>query len=277
MEQSDTIGPWSEDKLTLLRKYLGAYTTIMKGQGWLKGLHYVDAFSGTGRPKARDEERYIDGSPRVALNLENPFTTYTFIEKEPWRVERLKHLKSEFKNRRIQILEGDCNELIARNITPRIRYDNYQRGLVFLDPFGMNVEWSTIELIAETRALEIFVNFPVMALNRTVLPNDPISLTPSQIDRMNRFWGTTEWRGDIYEEIPSLFGPVEVKISRTTGTRLGRLFRERLQEVFSDVTEPLVMTNSRNAPLYCLILAGPNATGAKIVRSIFEGYRRLGR
>ena len=92
------------------------------------------------------------------------------------------------------------------------------------------------------------MNFPVMALNRTVLPNDPNALTEAQIKRMNRFWGSTEWRGDIYEQVPTLFGPVEMKIRRTTGQQLGRLFKKRLEEVFPHVTDPLVMTNSKNAP-----------------------------
>jgi len=81
MSQEDTIGPWSEDKLDLLKKYLNAYTAIMHGQKWCqRGYHYIDAFAGTGAPRARDEERYIDGSPRVALTIQNPFYSYTFIE-----------------------------------------------------------------------------------------------------------------------------------------------------------------------------------------------------
>ena len=79
------------------------------------------------------------------------------------------------------------------------------------------------------------------------------------------------------EEVPTLFGAnVEVKIHRTTGQRLGRLFKKRLGEVFRFVTEPLVMTNSRNAPLYCLILADHNEKGAQIVNQIFARYQRLG-
>jgi three-Cys-motif partner protein len=277
-QQNDIIGPWSEDKLELLRKYLHAYTLIMRGQDWCRnGYHYIDAFAGTGKPRARDEERYIDGSPRVALTVRYPFHSYTFIEKTPWRVRRLRELQTEFPQRDIRIYEGDCNQLITTEITPRIRYERFNRGLIFLDPFGMDTEWSTIEQIAETRALEVFVNFPAMALNRTVLPNDPYALTEAQIERMNRFWGSTEWRGDIYEQVSTLFGPVEMKARRTTGQRLGQLFKQRLEEIFPCVTEPLVMANSRNAPLYCLILAGHNETGVKIVRGIFEGYKRLGR
>jgi three-Cys-motif partner protein len=182
----------------------------------------MDAFAGTGRPLARDAERYINGSPRVALTIQHPFHSYTFIEKTPWRVQRLRGLVDEFPDRDIRIREGDCNHIITTEITPRIRYERFSRGLIFLDPFGMDAEWSTIEQIAETRALEIFMNFPVMALNRTALPNDPNALTEAQIEQMNRFWGSTEWRGDIYEEIPTLFGPIEKKIHRTTGQRLGQ-------------------------------------------------------
>jgi three-Cys-motif partner protein len=278
MNQDDSIGPWSEDKLGLLRKYLEAYTKIMQNQSWCRnGYHYIDAFAGTGKPRARDEERYIDGSPRVALTIQYPFHSYTFIEKASWRVQHLQKLREEFPGRDIRIEEGDCNHVITTKITPNIRYEQFTRGLIFLDPFSMDVEWSTIERIAETRAMEVLVNFPAMALNRTVLPNDPNALTQPQIERMNHFWGTTEWRGDIYEEVPTLFGTVEMKISPTTGKRLGQLFKKRLTELFPHVTEPLVMTNSKNAPLYCLIFAGFNATGTKIIQQIFGRYERLAR
>jgi len=276
-QQEDVIGPWSEGKLDLLRKYLHAYARVMQGQKWCRnGYHYIDAFAGTGKPRARDAERYVDGSPRVALTIQYPFRSYVFIEKTPWRVQGLQELRAEFPERDIRIREGDCNQIIVTEVTPRIRYENLNRGLIFLDPFGMDIKWSTVEKIAETRALEIFLNFPVMALNRTVLPNDPNALTEAQIERMNRFWGSTEWRDDIYGEVRTLFGPVEMKIRRTTGKRLGQLFKRRLLEVFPYVTDPLVMTNSKNAPLYCLMLAGHNQTGAKIVQDIFSRYGRLG-
>lgn len=278
MNQDDVIGPWSEDKLELLRKYLEAYTTIMRGQEWCRnGYHFVDAFAGTGKPRARDEKRYVGGSPRVALTIEHPFHSYTFIEKTAWRVERLRELVDEFPDRRICICQEDCNCVITEKITPYIRYERYNRGIIFLDPFGMDVEWTTIEQVAETEALEILVNFPVMAINRTALLNDPSALTDAQIERMNRFWGSTNWRGDVYQEVPSLFGPVEIKGHPTTGKRLGRLFKRRLETLFSHVTHPLVMTNSKNAPLYCLIFAGHHEVGAKIIRQIFKRYERLGR
>ena len=280
MSQEDVVGPWSEDKLNLLRDYLRAYTKIMHKQDWCRGYHYVDAFAGTGKPRARDEERYIDGSPRVALSIAEPyqFHSYTFIEKDLRRAQQLQGLVEEFPDRRIYIYQGDCNELLKTRVVPNIRYDDFQRGLVFLDPFSMDLEWETLENIARAGSLEVFINIPIMALNRTALPNDPYTITEAQIERNARFWGIPDWREsfDIYEVVPGLFGPEMIKPHRGTGKRLGNLYKRRLQTVFRYVTDPLVMTNSKNAPLYALIFAGHNETGARIMRDIFSHFERLG-
>ena len=115
-----TVGPWAAEKLECLRKYLSAYTTIMRKQtDWCRGYFYIDAFAGAGRAELRrtrnstsvetqplfdvnsslasDEEAstYIDGSPRVALDIDHPFTRYIFIEQHPARISALQALKDE--------------------------------------------------------------------------------------------------------------------------------------------------------------------------------------
>ncbi|MBM3211390.1 three-Cys-motif partner protein TcmP [Candidatus Poribacteria bacterium] len=271
----DEIGKWSENKLELLRKYLNAYTTIMKDQEWCKnGYYYIDAFAGTGKPKAKDEDRYIDGSPIVALKLKYPFSGYIFIERTDWRIKRLKELMKQYPDIDIQIKHGDCNTIIINEITTKIRYENFNRGIIFLDPFGMNVEWYTIEKIANTRALEIFLNFPVMAINRTVLRNNPYKLSKKQIERMNRFWGSIDWKTDIYQEIPNLLGIHIEKIIQSAND-LGLMFKKRLEQLFPDVTFPIVMKNSKESPLYCLIFAGHNPRGKEIAEDIFKKFEKL--
>jgi three-Cys-motif partner protein len=275
-ERKDEIGKWSEDKLELLGKYLNAYTNIMKGQTWCRnGYHYIDAFAGTGKPKAKDAERFIDGSPVVALRIKHPFKSYIFIEKENWRITKLEKLKAEFSGINIEIKQGDCNQIIINEVVTAIRYENFNRGIIFLDPFGMDIEWSIVESIAKTKALEIFLNFPVMAINRTVLKNNPYKLTEEDIERMNRFWGSDQWRIDIYREYPTLFGTKQIEKVRQTGKSLGLLFQKRLKEVFPEVSSPLVMKNSIGAPLYCLIFAGHKSTGKKIAEDIFRKFERL--
>ncbi|HEY7119262.1 MAG TPA: three-Cys-motif partner protein TcmP [Tepidisphaeraceae bacterium] len=273
----DTVGSWSVQKHQLLGGYLEARRLVMKEQAWCRDDHYIDAFAGSGNPVLNDAEelRYIAGSPRVALGLQNPFSTYTFIEMETWRVDQLKLLKSEFPERRISVVQGDCNRVIVEKVTPRIRREHFNRGFVFLDPFGVNLAWDTIAAIAETQALEIFLNFPTMGLNRAALHNDPDSLDPDKIEKMNRVWGSEDWRNRLYTRKLGLFGVHEVKIEPTSAERLARLFVEhRLSTVFPHVTDPIPMYNSYGAPIYCLIFAGHNETGARIASHILGRQSR---
>ena len=138
----DEIGKWSEEKLQLLHKYLSAYARIMNNQKktWLKAYHYIDAFAASGKARAKDEERYIEGSPVRALQCEPPFDCYWFIERSQRRVKQLQALQPQFPDRQIVIQQGDCNEILRDTIVPQISFASKQRGLVFLDPYGLQVE-----------------------------------------------------------------------------------------------------------------------------------------
>ena len=53
------VGPWAQDKLDRLRKYLHAYTSIMKEQKWCKGYYYIDAFAGPGHHEVRKRKTTV--------------------------------------------------------------------------------------------------------------------------------------------------------------------------------------------------------------------------
>lgn len=275
MERDDTIGSWSIDKLNLLRKYLQAYVTVLRNQSWCKGYEYIDAFAGTGKPKSRDEQKYVDGSPRVALELLNPFTKYHFIESSNWRIKKLESLRKEFPDHQIEIYPGDCNEVLRIKIVPTLPRNSYKRAIAFLDPFGMQLEWNTLEEVAQAQTIEVFLNFPMMAINRNVRRRRVEDIPHGMRERMDRFWGTTDWEAELYIEEPTLFGPEQVRIEQS-GKKLGHIFRNRLKEVFPHCTVPVLMTNSKNAPLYCLIFVGHNETGVKIANDIFGKFLKMG-
>jgi three-Cys-motif partner protein len=274
MERDDTIGSWSVDKLNLLRKYLQAYVTVLRKQSWCKGYEYIDGFAGTGRPKSRDEQRYVDGSPRVALELPQPFTKYHFIESSDWRVKKLEKLRKEFSSRQIEIYPGDCNEVLRTRIVPGLPLNSYKRAIAFLDPFGMELEWITLQEVALAETVEVFLNFSVMAINRNVRLRRKEDISSAVRERMDRFWGT-EWEAELYEEERTLFGPQTVRIKQS-GKELGERFQKRLKEIFPHCTVPVLMTNSKNAPLYCLVFAGHNETGVKIANNIFGKFVKMG-
>jgi three-Cys-motif partner protein len=71
----DEIGPWSEVKLDILRKYAVPYSTILTKNGFYHG--YIDAFSGPGLHVRKGDKQSILGSPLIALSIEPPFEKYT--------------------------------------------------------------------------------------------------------------------------------------------------------------------------------------------------------
>lgn len=273
----DVVGRWSEEKLRLLEKYLHAYATIMSKQKsrWLSAYHYLDAFAGSGQPKAKDTEQYIAGSPLRALQCEPMFDGYWFIELSSWRVERLRELQSQFPGRRIEIRQGDCNEILCQEVLVQITYTSRQRGLVFVDPYGLQVKWETMQALARTRTFDVFVNFPLMAVTRLLRRNEPP--TESAVTLLNNVMGHSDWVQEIYrpEAQLSLFGEQLVVRDVMRAEWLARVYADQVSTLFDFVSKPVIMTNSRNAPLYALFLASHNKTGVKIANDIFGRYERL--
>ena len=62
------VGPWAEEKLECLGKYLNAYTTILRKQKF-KGYVYIDAFAGTGKAKIRKKKTTDDDEETFFADL----------------------------------------------------------------------------------------------------------------------------------------------------------------------------------------------------------------
>src|SRR5262249_40893420 len=137
-----------------------------------------------------EHEEYVKGSPRVALETRHPFTQYVFVETDPDKVTQLNNLEMEFPGVTIAIRQQDCNKYLRETFLRR-KWDKL-RGIVFLDPFGMQVPWNTIELLAETKAIEIFVNFPVSMAIQRLLRRDG-KFTPAQRSKLDQYFGSPEW------------------------------------------------------------------------------------
>lgn len=293
--RDDSVGPWAKEKLEALGQYLGFYTTVLKKQGhWLRGTIFVDAFAGPGlsrvRTKAKSAEppgrlfgadpesdkaeiEFLKGSPRVALEIANPFTAYIFVDRNRQRIAELKALKAEYgPARTITVQEGEANAALQAWLASGIDWGHH-RAVVFLDPFGMQVPWSTIEALAATKAVEVIINFPLgMAIQRLLTKSGDIP-KGWQIS-LNTFFGSQDWRQLVYEEGTDLFGPKLSKVS-DSGTRLLEWYRGRLRKIFGHVSTARLVKNTRGNPLYYLIWAGPNATGLKGAEHILSKGEKL--
>lgn len=123
--------------------------------------------------------------------------------------------------------------------------------------------------------VEIFLNFPMLAIHRNVPRRDPTTITERSTVRMTRFWGDESWNNVGYRSEPTLFGATEEKVE---GRELAEAFRERLKRGagFSYVPAPMAMRNSVRAAVYYLFFASYNEIGGKIVTEIFNKFRRKG-
>lgn len=292
--RDNTVGPWAREKLDALARYLNFYTTVLKKQSsWLHGTIFVDAFAGPGLSRVRTKEKtrtdpglfgpetesdpgeieFLKGSPRIALDIANPFGRYIFVERDPERIAELRNLKTEYaSSRSITIHEGDANAALEAWLESGIDWQHH-RAVVFLDPFGMQVPWSTIVLLAKTKAVEVLINFPLgMAIQRLLVRSGDIR-ADWQVS-LDIFFGSPDWRQLVYREGTDLFG-AKVRKVEDSGQRLLDWYRTRLRSVFGQVSSARLIKNTRGNPLYYLIWAGPNATGLKGAEHILSKGEKL--
>lgn len=267
----DEIGYWSEVKLDIVRDYAKAYSTILAAQE-NPSFHHVciDAFAGAGVHLSRTTGTEVEGSPVILVNTQPPFKEYHFIDLDGLKVE---HLRSIFGDRPdIHIHHGDCNEVMLKEVLPRVRWENYRRGLCLLDPYGLHLNWEVIRTVGDNRAIDMFLNFPIADMNRNVFWRNPEGVDEDDVARMNAFWGDESWREIAYEPVQTLFGPEE---ERTDNQTVADAFRKRLRDVagFSNIPEPLPMRNTRGAVVYYLFFASPKPVAQSIVTDIFNKYR----
>ncbi len=285
-------GEWTSAKLEVLAGYLASYTTALKDKPTAKRPFkkaYIDAFAGSGYrvPSGEDsttssEQSYLfpdlagnepqallDGSARLALKTEPSFDRYIFIEKDAQRCADLEALRGEFPGLAdgIVVRHGDANREIQKLCDTNWRS---HRAVLFLDPYGMQVEWETIEAIASTKAIDLWLLFPLwIAVNRLLTKSGEIP--ESWRKRLNLLLGTEDWYDEFYERqlIPDLFGNEQELVVKATMDTIGTYFNNRLKGIFAGAVEqPGILRNSAGNPLYLLCFAVGNKRGKSIALRI---------
>ena len=271
----DEIGNWSEIKLEIIREYAEAYSKILSSRKHVKFHHvYIDTFAGAGLHISKARGTLVPGSPLNALAVEPPFQEYYLIDLNKDKAEHLRKVVYELYGERndVHILMGDCNQLLVTDIFPRVEYERFRRGLCLLDPYGLQLDWHVMHAAGHSKTIDLFLNFPVMDMNRNVLWRNPEGLDPADISRMNAFWGDDSWRQVAYVPERTLFGIGERKANNED---VAEGFRKRLVSVagFKYASKPLPMRNSNGAVVYYLFFASQNSVADKIAKDIFSSYR----
>ena len=267
----DEIGPWTEVKLDILKRYAVEYSKILSRQENPRLSHvYIDAFAGAGMHISKTTREMVPGSPLNALLVQPAFKEYFLIDLDADRAVNLRQMIGPRKD--VHVYAGDCNDILLAEVFPQVQFKDYRRGLCVLDPYKLNLEWHVIREAGAMKSLDIFINFPIMDINRNVLRHDVDKVSPEDLQRMNALWGDESWKDIVYSSEGNLFNLNE-KVA--TNETLAAAFGDRLKRVagFKKVPKPLPMKNKTNAIVYYLFFASQKGPAEEIVQWIFNKYK----
>ena len=282
---------WTIEKLDAFKKYVEAYLTIMEVQkkkfGW-KTL-YFDGFAGSGdRNKDKDniektdisslfdfgiEESEIEvykGAAERILGLKKKFDYYCFIDLDGESLKKLKTKLSPFNmDYSLQFREGDANKYI-KELSAALKKDKKLKSLVLLDPFGMQINWESIELLKDT-ASDIWILVPSgVIINRLLDRKGKLK----NVTKLCSYFGITEEeiRKEFYTEkiTSTLFGEENIIQKKQDSIRkIADLYIKRMNGIWKHVTQkPLIMKNTKNVEIFHFVFASNNPTGLKIAKDI---------
>lgn len=256
----DRGGPWTAKKLARVRDYLIAYQDVMLNQHWVETI-YIDAFCGRGRVRLRDSRDFTEGSALQAIRLDRPFSKYHLIEKSRTSLGKLANqIKLDYPDRidKVEFHVGDVNEVLPSLVSTLSPGKN--RAVIFADPYGMQLDWSTVEAVAKQPIIDFWLLVPTgMGLSR-LLARDPKRMQRGWSERLDRFLGETGWRDRWYQPTGqiSLFGDEEDAMRTVTLNKIVADFQARLRSVFPCVADNVLHLRNGNVVLFSLMFACSN-------------------
>ena len=290
-------GSWTEQKLDTFVSYVRAYLTIMNvyRDKFHWKLIYFDGFAGNGTrsPEERKTEEVIalklfgneietrelsiyQGAAERVVRLEEQmrgFDFYYFIDKEEENCTRLKIKLSSYPTKGIkQFRPGEANYQ-SRMLADALKRDSRLKALCFLDPFGMSINWDTIEALS-CKSIDLWILIPSEVIVNRLIKKDGKLMYP---DKLERFFGMSKkdihsWFYTHEEETDMFGGTTEWYKKKGNPIQLiAELYCERLSELFPFVTpQPLVMMNNHNVPIFHFVCASFNQTAVKIAQQIID-------
>jgi three-Cys-motif partner protein len=290
-------GTWTDQKMHIVESYAKAYLNVMKDRTWATTI-YFDGFAGSGSISDEEGEKlplqdlfdigninqedFRKGTAVRILEISYPkaFDMYYFVEKDEVHYQTLKKLvKSNYSHRDAHVVKGDCNEKIV-DLAAWMRKDKRRRCLAFVDPYGMSLNWSSIEKLRGGLGIDLWILVPTgMGANRVMVKNGEIP--EPWLCTLESFLGLDREniKKQFYKQVKakSLFDePInQVVKERDTVKKLGKLYSKRLKEVFNFVSEPFVMRNSTNSIMYHFMMATNNETALTIANDVIKPKYRI--
>ena len=272
-------GNWTEAKMQIVVAYAKAYLTIMNSQKWAKTL-YFDGFAGSGTIETKEDTEALKGTALriLEINEPKPFDTYYFVEKEmAFKKSLEKAIQANYPNKKYYVVQGDCNEKLV-SMAGFLEQNTTYRALCFIDPYGMSVNWNSIEAL-QGLGIDLWILVPTgLGVNRLLKNNGEIS--EAWFDKLESFLGLT--KEDIVKSFyktqttNTLFGDVtKTEKEKASVQKISDLYSWQLKTIFKYVSEPFVMRNRNNSIMYHFMMATNNKAALNIANDVIKPKYRL--
>lgn len=266
----------------MVQGYLEAFTTALQSKPF--ELWYIDAFAGTGErtvklaprdaglwePSSKEKIETKKGSARIAIDTNPPFDQLFFFERKNSYSRALEQIKAEYPDRKIHIRNGDANSLIQKSATWK-GWKN-TRAVMFLDLYGMGVEWETLEAIRKTEAIDIWYLVSLAGLYRQAT-HSVAALDPTKRSALSRMLGTEAWLTEWYKESAqaNLLDQLEENAERAVDlNKMEAFVTKRLNSLFPTVLGPKRLYNDRKSPMFSLyfLMSNPSHSAKAVAEPI---------
>jgi three-Cys-motif partner protein len=267
-------GFWTQQKIQVFIKYLKAYLDIMNKYNFK--LIYFDGFAGSGTIENESMGSLIEGVAVQVLSLDHSkkFDIYYLVDLNKDKIKNLSEvINQKFPGRKgVFPVAGDCNKKIIAMADFMRKKENWDyRSLAFVDPFGMAINWETLET-CKGLGIDIWILVPTgVAINRLLTRDGNIS--PPWLKKLEKFLGLPceQIKASFYKTDTklTLFGLEEqVTKEEKAVDKIAELYRQRLNTIWAHVSKAFVMKNSTGSIIYHFIMATNNKAGLKIANDI---------
>jgi three-Cys-motif partner protein len=215
--------------------------------------------AGPGRCVTADGKDEFDGSPVLAAQSVPQFEQCVLVEANHDLRAALAARTTQF-GQRVSVLAGNCNDsAIIETIRKTIKPNTL--SVAFVDMLGLDVWFETLRMLTAGRKIDLLITLQVNDLTRNAKSASTEAQDP---ERFDRFFGDSEWRV-VVEECAAKRKPAQDVAAMLTEYYIGRLGTIGYPHVHD---LHVLMKNTRNAPLYRLVLAARHERAVKFFKSI---------
>ena len=216
----------------------------------------------------------------LAIDKPISFDLYYLVELDKSKVKSLESfIEKKFpqKKEKTFVVCEDCNKKLLSLADYLNKNKNY-RALAFLDPFGMSVEFASLQAF-QNIGCDMWILFPSgIGVNRLLKKREE-AIPPAWYAKLEKVLGMSEAeiRNSFYKANPqtALFDDGNRLLKHPDPiNRIIEIYSDKLKGIWKHVSKSYPMKNSTGSVMFHFLLVSQNSTAVKIADDIVRQYNK---